>query len=55
MALAVNLIHGRDPSNKMYCQLQSKKTKVVVLLYFGLTFCQIKQKFVQIIALKVEL
>ena len=28
MALAVDIMHGRDPSYKMRTQLQSKKTKV---------------------------
>ena len=28
MALAIDVINRRDPSNKMHCQLQPKKTKV---------------------------
>ena len=28
MALAVNIMHGRDPSDELHLQLQAKKTKV---------------------------
>ena len=39
MALAVDAIDGCCPSNEMHCQLQSKKTKVIIisLLYSNTT------------------
>ena len=33
MALAVDIMRGHGPSNKMHPQLQSKKTKVILRLY----------------------
>ena len=32
MALAIDVIDRRDPSNEMHCQLQPNKTKVAVYI-----------------------